>query len=148
MESHEQTKETDSKRDGKTQDAYGDFWGGFASGVDVPSVTRDIMHGGKDIDQQLAQSVFANNNELNRLLQFLIKVERYECDPRYAKIILRRAKGTAAIKGRGRMEALMAHSQVFAPSVYTGRPGDDIKKSRFRMFRKKKKDKEDEDEEG
>lgn len=140
----EHQSDTKDKKDGQ-QTPLDSFWGSFTQGVNLDSVTRDFLHGGKTIDEQLPQCVLKDQNELNWLLLFLSKVERYEMNPRYAHIILRYAKGKAAIKGRGRVEALMSHVQVFAPSYYTGK-GDEVKRSKMKFLRRKKKKDEDEDE--
>ena len=140
----EQVAEVAERKDGKKPSI--DAWlGGLSSELEFPNAARDLIRGGKDIDEQMPKSVFRDQNQVNKLLQCLLKVKRYDMDEKYEAIFRRWMIASAAIDGRARKELLMCSAQVVAPSLYGVESRHDRMK-RVNPFRRKKKEGEDEQE--
>lgn len=109
---------------------------GIASTSHFPNVLRDLLTEGKGINDAIIRSRLPDVNALNRALQFLAKIERYEMSERYAQLIRRWLEGLPAIDGVARKEVLQGYVGILAPQLWPGqRATEPQAKKRWGFFR-------------
>jgi len=126
-----------SRQDGGGKPSIDSWFQGIASQSHFPNVLRDMFSEAKNINEAIVRTRLPDVNALNRALQFLAKIERYEMSQRYIDLVMRWLMGLPAVDGVARKEVLQGYIGILAPQLWPGqRATEPPTKKRWGLFKR------------
>lgn len=125
------------RRDGGKKPSIDSWFQNIASTSHFPNVLRDMFSEPKNINEAIVRTRLPDVNALNRALQFLAKIERYEMSKRYTDLVMRWLMGLTAIDGVARKEVLQGYVGILAPQLWPGQKATEPPtKKKWGLFRR------------